>query len=279
MPGVSTVEPPPLHVRSTFGLHRAEGEPSGQGWRCGDVVLTPVADHARATWSAQVRETLTVDGLRLARPVRSSDGRWVVSGWSADTFLAGEADPRHDEVIAAAHVLHAAMAALPCPRFLEPAATAAATDVFTVADRVSWGEEREPFTLVAGPAAALEPTSVTVFRDLARARRRVRTDPQVVHGDLFGMVLFDEAGIPGIAQLTPYWHPPSWAAAVTVVDAVAWGGADPELIDRWSALPEWPQMLLRAVLFRLAVHTLHDRSTPEAFGGLARTAQLIRERV
>ncbi|MDT5328005.1 MAG: hypothetical protein QOF25_5157, partial [Mycobacterium sp.] len=46
-----------------------------------------VADHARAAWSAKVRETLFVDGVRLARPVRSTDGRYVVAGWRADTFV------------------------------------------------------------------------------------------------------------------------------------------------------------------------------------------------
>ena len=33
-------------------------------------------------------------------------------------------------------------------------------------------------------------------------------------------------------------------------------------------------MLLRALMFRLAVHVLHPRSTPEAFDGLLRTASL-----
>ena len=50
-----------------------------------------VADHARAAWSAKVRETLFADGIRLARPVRSTDGRYVVAGWRADTFVAGSA--------------------------------------------------------------------------------------------------------------------------------------------------------------------------------------------
>jgi hypothetical protein len=35
-------------------------------------------------------------------------------------------------------------------------------------------------------------------------------------------------------------------------------------------------MLLRAVMFRLAVHALHPRSTAEAFPGLAHTADMIR---
>ncbi len=65
---------------------------------------------------------------------------------------------------------------------------------------------------------------------------------------------------------------------MVVVDALAWGGeADDGLIERWDALPEWPQMLLRALMFRLAVHALHPRSTAAAFPpGLARTAALIR---
>jgi hypothetical protein len=35
-------------------------------------------------------------------------------------------------------------------------------------------------------------------------------------------------------------------------------------------------MLLRALMFRLAVHTLHPRSTPAAFPGLLRTTALVR---
>ena len=266
-----------MHVRATFGLRGVrDGEPHGPGWRFGEVLLRPVDDHARATWSAGVRETLDVEGVRLARPVRSTDGRWVVSGWSADTFLAGESAPRHDEVVQVAGRLHAATAELPCPRFLAPAARAAESDVLALADRASWGEDVAPFTAIPGPAAALEPASVSLFRDLARARRRVQAVPQVVHGDLFGTVLFAGSADPGIVDIVPYWHPASWAAAVAVVDAVAWGGADEGLLDRWSEQADWPQVLLRAVLFRLAVHTLHERSTPEAFPGLARTADLVR---
>ena len=81
---------------------------------------------------------------------------------------------------------------------------------------------------------------------------------------------------PGITDITPYWRPASWAAGVVVVDALSWGEADEGLIDRWNALPEWPQMLLRALMFRLAVHALHPRSTAAAFPGLARTAALVR---
>ncbi|MGZ4557332.1 MAG: TIGR02569 family protein [Mycobacteriaceae bacterium] len=276
---------PPVHVLATFGLRAVEPEPLGsawsRGWRCGDVVLTPVTDHARATWSAGVRETLKVEGVRLARPVRSTDGRWVASGWTANTFLAGEPEPRHDEVVSVSTRLHHAMADLSRPRFLRAGPRTpdtAGADVF--ADAVAWGEEPESFISGGREFTPLDaPSSASVFSELAGARMPVQSPSQLVHGDLFGTVLFAGAAAPGVTELTPYWRPAAWASAVAVVDAVAWGGADDGLLTRWAYLPEWPQMLLRALLFRLAVHTLHPRSTPEAFGGLARAADLVRERL
>lgn len=298
---------PPEHVLATFGLRESDPEEVGpgwdRGWRYGDVVLSPVVDHARAAWSAGVRETLQVEGVRMARPVRSTDGRWVVSGWSADTFLAGEPEPRHDEVVAVAGRLHAATAAVPRPRFLAPG-PGAPLDVFTAADRASWGEDltrlaaslrasRAPVPDGAEPgpgdpddpdpdpaeADSAREASAALFAALDPLREPVTSPSQLVHGDLFGTVLFAGAAPPGITDLTPYWRPAAWAAGVAVVDAVAWGGADTGLIDRWEHLPEWPQQLLRALLFRLAVHALHPRSTLEAFPGLEHVAALVRPRV
>ena len=114
-----------------------------------------VADHARAAWSAKVRETLFVDGVRLARPVRSTDGRYVVSGWRADTYVAGTPEPRHDEVVSAAVRLHEATAKLERPRFLTqpPVAPWADVDVFIAADRAAW-EDRPLHSLPPGARVA-----------------------------------------------------------------------------------------------------------------------------
>ncbi|MCQ4121410.1 TIGR02569 family protein [Rhodococcus tibetensis] len=276
---------PPQHVCSTFGLREVEPIPLGAdwdgGWLCGDVVLSAVADHARAAWSAKVRETLEVDGVRLARPVRSTDGRYVVSGWRADTFIEGTPEPRHDEVVSMSGRLHAATSQLERPRFLvqPPVAPWAEVDVFVAADRAAW--EKIPLRGAKGAEQLETPSpdgrkSLELITGLATLRKPVVSPDQLVHGDLFGTVLFSGALAPGITDLTPYWRPAAWAAAVAVVDAISWGGADEALIGRWEDLPEWPQMLLRAVLFRLAVHVLHPRSTAEAFPGLARTADVVR---
>ncbi len=62
---------PPDHVLAAFGLTGVRPVPLGSswegGWRCGEVVLSMVAENARAAWSAKVRETLFVDGVRLAQ--------------------------------------------------------------------------------------------------------------------------------------------------------------------------------------------------------------------
>jgi uncharacterized protein (TIGR02569 family) len=281
-----TIEPPPEHLLAAFGLSGVRPIPLGAswegGWRCGEVVLSMVADNARAAWSARVRETLFVDGVRLARPVRSTDGRYVVSGWRADTFVAGQPEPRHDEVVSAAVRLHEATGNLERPRFLSQGPAAAPwadVDVFIAADRAAW--EERPLQSVPATARAASPTadgqrSVELINQLAGLRRPTKSPNQLVDGDLYGTVLFAGAAAPGITDITPYWRPASWAAGVVVVDALSWGEADEGLIERWNALPEWPQMLLRALMFRLAVHALHPRSTAAAFPGLARTAALVR---
>lgn len=293
-----TVELPPEHVLTAFGLNGVEPQPLGAGWdsswRCGEVVLSLVADHARAAWSARVRETLFVDGVRLARPVRSSDGRYVVSGWRADTFVAGAPEPRHDEVVSAAVRLHEATSQLERPRFLTQGPTMpwADVDIFIAADRAAWEERPLQSLPVAAPAGAGAGAggragsaagtgvdaerSLDLINQLASLRRPTKSPSQLVHGDLYGTVLFAGTAAPGITDITPYWRPTSWAAGVAVVDALSWGNADEGLIERWNGLPEWPQMLLRALIFRLTVHALHPRSTAEAFPGLARTAALVR---
>ncbi len=270
---------------AAFGIKGGEPEALGDGWdggwRCGEIVLSLVPDHARAAWSAKVRETLFVDGLRLARPVRSTDGRYVVSGWRADTYVAGSPEPRHDEVVSAGVRLHEACTDLERPRFLTqtPVPPWTDIDVFTAADRAAW-EERPLQTLPLGapevPETEERQRCVELIGQLAGLRKTTTSPSQLVHGDLYGTVLFAGTAAPGITDITPYWRPASWAAGVAVVDALSWGEADDGLIERWDALPEWPQMLLRALIFRLSVHALHPRSTAEAFPGLLRTAALVR---
>jgi len=262
---VSLSPPPPLHVRAAFGVKEIEPEllDAGPQWRCGDLALRPVTNPAEASWVAQTLGDLQVPELRIGRPVRASDGRWVVGGWAAFHHIAGRAEPRYDEVVAASLRLHKATADLRVPRFLS-----ARADVFAMADRAAEGKEDAPLDPALGGR---------LFDVFAGSRKPLSLRAQVVHGDLFGNVLFDGDAAPGINDFTAYHRPAEWAAAVVVVDALAWGGADDGILRRWSHLPEWPQVLLHAVLFRLAVHALHPHSTEQSLRGIERAAHQIAE--
>jgi uncharacterized protein (TIGR02569 family) len=259
----------PPHVRTAFGVAEVEPRPvlwaGRRAWHCGDVLIRPVADNALAAWSAGVLDGLYVEGMRLAHPVRSSDGRWVVAGWAACRFVPGTLQPRYDAMVDASLRLHAVTATLNRPRLLDdrddlPARAAAA----------AWGERK----LALNPRAG----GVT-FDELAGRRVQVDLEPQVVHAELFGAVLFDPDGVPALIDLVPAWRPKEWAAAIIVVDAVAWGGADEALLDRWAQLDAWPQMLLRAVLHRLALHAQHPEASARTLAGLERTADLVSGRL
>ena len=230
-------------------------------WRCGDVVIRPVPDNAVAAWSAGVLDGLHVDGVRLARPVRASDGRWIVAGWAASHHLPGVLEPNYEGMLVAADRLHAATSTVARPRLLDDR-----DDLVTRSTAGAFGETR--LTLDPGLGGAL-------YAQLAAYRTPVRLAPQVVHPELFGAVLFDRAGSPGVVELVPCWRPKEWASAVLVVDALAWGDADPKIIRQRDHLAEWPQMLLRAVLHRLALNAQHPDGSAASLAGLERAAGLV----
>lgn len=261
----------PPHVRAAFGVGEVEPRPvvwaGRRAWHCAasptrlDMLVRPVVDNAVAAWSAGVLDGLRVDGLRLAHPVRSSDGRWVVAGWAACRFVPGTLEPRYDAMLDVAMRLHAATASVLRPRLLDDR-----DDLLSRCAAGAWGERR----LSLDPA-----TGGDLYAELAAYRRPVRLAPQVVHAELFGAVLFDTDGVPALIDLVPAWRPAEWAAAVVAVDALAWGGADEHLLERWAHLAEWPQMLLRAVLHRLALHAQHPDASARTMRGLERAAGLV----
>ncbi len=270
----------PAHVRTAYGVREAEAVPITYGglpgFRCDDVVIRAVPDNAVAAWAARVLDSLRADRLRIARPLRSSDGRWVVAGWSACQYLRGEPADRYDDLVAVSLRLHAATASVRRPRLLDDR-----DDLVARADGAAWGERT--VTLDADTGGRL-------FDVLAARRRPLKLPSQVVHGDLFGTVLFDgpaesSAGgtggcaDPAVVDLVPFWRPVEWAAAVVVVDALAWGGGDRSLVRTWSHLDGWPQALLRALMFRVALHAQHPAATPDTLRGLEHAAELVLSRL
>jgi uncharacterized protein (TIGR02569 family) len=100
-----------------------------------------------------------------------------------------------------------------------------------------------------------------------------------VHGDMFGNVLFVATAPPAVVDFTPYWRPQSWAAAVIVVDAISWGGATSDLVVENQARQDWPEMLRRALLFRLGLSLAHPRSTAESLVEILSAAEILHDQL
>ena len=234
----------PGAVLARFGLDvRTPIRPMGRAMVAGDIVFKPVEDEAESTWVAEVLSTLVSDDIRIARPLRSGDGRWVVDGWTAWERIGGRPALRWNDILAAGRALHAATRTVDRPDVLDTR-----DHPWARADRMAWGEERGSDVRVAEPV-------------LARVRP-LDLESQVVHGDLTGNVLFAAGERPGIIDFSPYWRPPGWALAVVVVDAVVWHGAPFALADALADEPEADQLLARATLFRLYCGEPRDAHQP-----------------
>lgn len=235
---------PEEQVLAAFGLSEppvrlAGGQ--GQTWRSGDVVLKR-AD-GESTWRGDVLSELPESKeFRVPRPVRSSSGEWVAFGWEANELVAGATDVRRqDEVLVAAAAFHEAVAGLPRPDFIDTR-----HDPWCDGDRVAWREEAY---VGSSPYAEL-------VRPLIDAWRPMELVAQVVHGDLPGNVMFADGLPPAIIDWPVYWRPTAWASAVAVADALCWYDAESGLAARWAHLPEWGQMLIRALIYRMTTDDL-----------------------
>jgi uncharacterized protein (TIGR02569 family) len=258
----------PRHVLDAFGLtgpvdHLSGGE--GQSVRVGSVVLKPAEDGDETNWAAALLSRLDEDGFRIARPVRARDGRWVVAGWCASRLVAGETGPagRWPLLLAAARAFHAALLPTPCPAFLERR-----THRWALADRVAWGEASfEPLPTVQPLMDRL-----TAVRRAVSARRC-----QLVHGDLSGNVLFADGLAPAIIDFSPYWRPAAYADAIIAVDGLLWHAADRGLLTLAGTSPEFPQLLVRALIFRLVAHNEQARLPGAALDELTEFETVVAE--
>ncbi|HEY8302185.1 MAG TPA: TIGR02569 family protein [Jatrophihabitans sp.] len=241
---------PPDRALTAFGLEGAELAPlvggQGRSWRAGDVALKEV-DAGGADAAQYVAELCAAlpnsDDVRVPRPVATASGEWVCDGWVAWTWLPGTiATGRWPEIVAAGAALHRLFADVPRPGFLDDR-----NDVWSVGDRVAWGEL--PLVIDNQSLRALG-------HMLARHLLPCAEPDQLVHGDLTGNVLLCEGRPPAVIDISCYWRPASWASAVVVADALAWHGAGREVV---TLVPGSQQaaMVARATLYRLITSDRH----------------------
>ncbi|MFJ4125631.1 aminoglycoside phosphotransferase [[Kitasatospora] papulosa] len=218
-------------------------------------------------WAASLFEKLASDsGFRVPLPLRAADGRSVVDGWTACEFLTGRPGPEGHwtGVLSAGRAFHQALRHVPRPEFLDRH-----VHPWAVADRVAWGEQ--DIDVIDDLAAP--------FSTLRELRRPVTQDTaQLIHGDLTGNVLFAPDHVPVVIDFSPYWRPPVFAEAIVVADGLLWFDL---VTAAGSGHPDWPQMLVRALIFRLVAHSEHAGPAGRAHSGepdrYARAIEVVRQ--
>ncbi|MDO5512247.1 TIGR02569 family protein [Corynebacterium sp.] len=239
----------PAHVVDAFQGEPGMPEPAGHGWdhgwRIGPYVYSRASGVA-AGWSAKLRVSLQVDGVRLARPVRSTDGRFVVAGWKASTWIDGELARRVDETVLVALRLATALQDQPTPPEPEQA------DPFVLADQRAWEEDAPEYRPIDGPV-------------------------QVGHADLLASTLYHGSQAPVITDLVPFSapRPAAYTAALVIVDGLIAGAVDDGIVERFRHLPDLDQLLLRAVSYRRHVNDLHPESNSNARSHIRRVEDLL----
>jgi uncharacterized protein (TIGR02569 family) len=220
-------------------LHRLPGG-AGHVWSDGRLVVKPVGCVPEHDWVCAVYADWASDSVRVPEPVHAAAGdSWSVDGWGAHVFLAGrdtELLAELDVVQEAGAAFHEAVADLPRPAFMDHR-----DDPWAYGDRLAW-EDVEP---------EADAETRELIEELLAHRRPVTTAAQVVHGDLLPNVLVGDALVPGIIDWPPYFRPRGFGEAVAVHDAVTFRGGSMDLLDSWATGPDWPQLLVRALLYRL----------------------------
>lgn len=247
---MATPLPPSRATLTEFGIASAHQDrilnlPGGRGltWRAGDTVLRPSAGDGETVWKATVLAELPHSaGFRTPRPIPARSGEWTVDGWEAWQWLPGAADEmRVSDVLDAGEAFHHAVRGLDRPDFLDRA-----DDPWARSDRIAWEEEELP--------------PVRTLQRLATAFQPVSAQPQIIHGDLLGNVMFEPGQPPVIIDWAPYWRPVGFADAIVLADAACWHGLDPaEMIRLAEARNEGRQLLIRALVFRIATFELLGR--------------------
>ena len=182
------------------------------------------------------------DGFRVSRL------RGVGDGWCAWELVEGEHRERAwAEVIAVGERFHAALAPVPRPSFLDRRGDHWADRRPRRLGRASGGRLRPR----EAPAAARRGAAAgRRARGAARPRRPDRQRPlrrgAAAGGDRL-LALLAAAGV---------------RSAIVVGDALIWEGADERLLDAVAPVDDFPQLLVRALIFRAVVDALFRPGEP-----------------
>ncbi|KAJ3492854.1 hypothetical protein NLG97_g5099 [Lecanicillium saksenae] len=272
----------PANVLSAFGVTRnAPLKPlPGGSLVCflagDDVVFRPSEDDSESEQIAQIlvklRSIMTVEAeYRVSRPIPvvGCPERFVFGGWTAWSFVSGcgrDEISWHDTL----HVCRAIHVDLGNVEIEKPEFLDRRLNRFRLADQLAWGE--------ASLADMPNVTNPVVLSRINGPMKRLvqfrypldHLPNQLIHGDICGNMLFDSEGKPpGVIDMTFYWRPQAYGAAIAVADGLLWNKEGENLIELYGTDTDSIQLLVRALLFRTATWVIDvpivSRASDEAW--------------
>jgi len=209
----------------------------GTSYACGNIVVKPEEDLEEAGWISQIFSELEIEGIRIPKPIQTTNHQWVYKGWSAHVFVDGETTKnRWEEKIQICRKFHKAIAGLEKPDLIGKR-----THPWEIADRMIWGETIFEY------GAKLQ----SVISRLEPLLQPINLKSQIIHGDMSGNILFHSNQKPAIIDFSPYWHPSEYAVAIIIIDAIVWENAPISLIEELEDTIPMNQLLVRACMWRI----------------------------
>jgi len=193
-------------------------------------------------WLANILTDVSEDGFRIARPVLSHDGKWMVAdGWTVWTFVGGRQASSEDVpvIIDGIQALHRALGHAPKHPSLDRN-----DGPWGLAHRHCWGDRPD----------WIHPVLAEWVDELyARRQPLPPTACQLIHGDLNHENILVAPGLaPGFIDLTPFWAPVDFALAMFA----NWIGprrGDATVLCFFEDIAHFDQLLIRAAIRMLLV--------------------------
>ncbi|HZB96545.1 MAG TPA: aminoglycoside phosphotransferase family protein [Herpetosiphonaceae bacterium] len=226
--------------------------PGGEGrtYRVAEVVLKYVGtdDVDDVRWMADLFHRIQGTGFSVSRPLPTIHGAWISDdGWTAWTYVEGHHRyAKHiPESVEAIRAFHHALSGIPKPDFL----SREVDNPYRRADAFAWNSQPDH----------LHPDLKRDVELLYSLRTPLADgEDQLIHGDLNpGNILLSPAHEPAIIDLAPYWRPPEFASAIYAYWIGPWR-EDIDVLDHFSNIPNFTQMLVRAAIRMLLIMSEFD---------------------
>jgi uncharacterized protein (TIGR02569 family) len=221
--------------------------------RVNNAVLKPVDDIQHSEWLLNIIYNIKPQGYRLAKPIRSKYGTFVSKRWACTHYEMGHDINGHiEEKLMVSRLFHRDLSSVNLQDF------SPIENPWTKGHRIAWEIDELPREI---PKEMQE----CINNLLRTVSLREQYKVQVVHSDLSGNILFDPDLNPLIIDFSPTIAPVEYAEAILVCDCIAWQGSEVSEIDLLSGNELYKEMIIRAIVFRLAVSAIFSKGDYNKF--------------